>query len=150
MQDHALPLGRDEKANRLDVGQRDFIKIQDRWNTTRGNFRAHMSDVFRLHVTDQTNRGPVFIDIRDDPQSHECGRANARRWCNRQTCGDRNAANDLQERDVLMFQNLPICRHRCGGFSKVEGHCAVGAGEDQRLLYRCLSMPSDMIFESSV
>ena len=73
MQDHALPLGRDEKANRLDVGQRDFIKIQDRWNTTRGNFRAHMSDVFRLYVTDQTNRCPVFIDVRDDPQSHERG-----------------------------------------------------------------------------
>jgi hypothetical protein len=33
-----------------------------------------MSDVFRLHVTDQTNRCPVFIDIRDDPQSHERGR----------------------------------------------------------------------------
>ena len=89
MQDHALPLGRDEKANRLDVGQRDFIKIQDRWNTTRGNLRAHMSDVFRLHVTDQTNRCPVFIDIRGDSQSHERGRANAQRWCNRQTCGDR-------------------------------------------------------------
>ena len=74
MQDPALPLGLDEKANRLDVGQRDFIKIQDRWNTTRGNFRAHMSDVFRLHVTDQPNRCPVFIDIRDDPQSHERGR----------------------------------------------------------------------------
>ena len=73
MQDHALPLGRDEKANRLDVGQRDFIKIQDRWNTTRGNLRAHMSDVFRPHVTDQTNRCPVFMDIRDDPQSHERG-----------------------------------------------------------------------------
>lgn len=89
MQDHALPLGRDEKANRLDVGQRDFIKIQDRWNTTRGNFRAHMSDVFRLHVTDQTNRCPVFIDVRDDPESHERGLTNARRWCKRQTCGDR-------------------------------------------------------------
>jgi hypothetical protein len=44
--------------------------------------------VFRLHVTDQTNRCPVFIHIRDDPQSHERGRANARRWCNRQTCDD--------------------------------------------------------------
>jgi len=74
MQDHALPLGRDEKANRLDVGQRDFIEIKDRWNTTRGDFRAHMSDVFRLHVADQTNRGPVFIDIRDNSQSHERGR----------------------------------------------------------------------------
>ncbi len=73
MQDHALPLGRDEKANRLDVGQRDFIKIQDRWNTTRDNFRAHMSDVFRLHVTDQANRCPVLIDVRDDPESHERG-----------------------------------------------------------------------------
>jgi len=51
-----------------------FIKIQDRWNTTRGKFRAHMSDVFRLHVTDQANRCPVFIDIREDPQSHERGR----------------------------------------------------------------------------
>ena len=89
MQDHALSLGRDEEANRLDVGQRHFIKIQDRWNTTRGNLRAHMSDVFPLHVTDQTNRCPVFIDIRDDSQSHERGLANARRWCNRQTGGDR-------------------------------------------------------------
>ncbi len=74
MQDQALPLGRDEKANRLDVGQRDFIKIQDRWNTAGGNFGAHMSDVFRLHVTDQTNRGPVFADVGDDPQRHERGR----------------------------------------------------------------------------
>ena len=89
MQDDALPLGRDEKANRIDVGQRDFIKIQHRWNTTRGNFRAHMRDVFRPHVTDQTNRGPVFIDVGDDPESHERGRAIARRWCNRQTCSDR-------------------------------------------------------------
>ena len=70
MQDHGIPLGPDEKANRLDVGQRDFIKVQDRWHTTGGNFRAHMLDVFRLQVTDQTNRCPVFIDIRDDPQSH--------------------------------------------------------------------------------
>ena len=77
MQDYALPFGRDEKANRLDVGQRDFIKIQDRWNTARGNLCAHMNDVFRLHVTDQTNRRPVFIGIRDDPQSHEQGRPNA-------------------------------------------------------------------------
>jgi hypothetical protein len=47
-----------------------------------------MRDVFRLYVTDQTNRGPVFIDVRDDPESHERGLGNARRWCNRQTCGD--------------------------------------------------------------
>jgi hypothetical protein len=45
-----------------------------------------MSNVFRLHVTDQTNRVPVIIDIRDDPQSHERGPANARRRCNRRTC----------------------------------------------------------------
>jgi len=70
MQDHALPLGRDEKANRLDVGQRDFIKIQDRWNTTRGKFRAHMLDVFRPHAADQTNRGAVFADVGDDPECH--------------------------------------------------------------------------------
>src|SRR5882672_7719327 len=89
MQDHALALGRDEKANRFDVGQRDFIEIQDRWNTTRGHFRAHVSDVFRLHVTDQANRCPVFLDVRDVPESHARGLANARRWCNRQTCGDR-------------------------------------------------------------
>ena len=78
MQDHALPLGRDEKANRLDVGQRDFIEIQDCWDTTRGNFRAHMSNVFRPHATDQTNRCPVFIDVRDDPESHERGPAKPR------------------------------------------------------------------------
>jgi hypothetical protein len=36
-----------------------------------------MSDVFRLQVTDQTNRCPVFIDIPDDPQRHERDRANA-------------------------------------------------------------------------
>jgi hypothetical protein len=48
-----------------------------------------MSNVFRPHVTDQTNRCPVFIDVRDDPESHQRRLANARRWCNRQTCGDR-------------------------------------------------------------
>jgi hypothetical protein len=89
VQGDALSLGGDEKANGLDVGQRDFIKIQNRWDTTRGNFCAHMRDVFRPHVTDEANRCPAFIQISDDPQSHERGRAAVRRRCNRQTCDDR-------------------------------------------------------------
>src|SRR5256885_4152753 len=32
-------------------------------------FRS-MFDVFRPHVADQTNRRSVFVDFRDDPESH--------------------------------------------------------------------------------
>ena len=113
-----------------------------RWSATRGDLRAHMLDVFRPHAADQTNRGPVFADVGDDPECHgrdanqTCGgRAIGQTGC--RSCG----ANDLQDGDVLNLQNLLIRRHFDG----------TGRGdEDQRLLYRCLSMPSAVIFESSV
>ena len=75
MQDDAIPLGSDEEANRIDVGQRHFVQIKRRRSATRGNLRAHVLDVFRPHTADQTNRGPVFADVGDDPQSHGRDRA---------------------------------------------------------------------------
>lgn len=141
MQDHALALGRDEKANRLDVGQRDFVEIQDRWSTTRGNLRAHMNEVFRLHVTDQTNRCSRVADLGDDPQCHVRGRANVRRACNGQTRCRSIEVNVLRGSGVLSVQNLLIGRH---------SRRTAAGGERQRLLYRCLSIPNAVIFESSV
>ena len=52
VQDDALPLGRDEETNRIDVGQSHFVQIQRRWSATRGNLRADMLDVFRAHAAD--------------------------------------------------------------------------------------------------
>ena len=139
MQDDALPLGRDEETNRIDVGQSDFVQIQRRWSATRGDFRAHMIDVFRPHAADQTNRGPVFADVGDDPESHVRREPNVRRWCNRQTGRRSIGANDLQGSDVLNLQNVLIRRHFDGTQARVSDS-----------LYRCLSMPNAVIFESSV
>jgi hypothetical protein len=44
-----------------------------------------MLDVFGSHAPDQPNRGPVFADVGDDPESHARDEPDVRRPCNRQT-----------------------------------------------------------------
>ena len=70
MESDAFPLGSDEEANRIDVGEGDFVQVKRRWSATCGDFRTHVLDVLRPHTADQANRGPVFADVGDDPQSH--------------------------------------------------------------------------------
>src|SRR6185436_13838730 len=127
LQDDALAFGSHEKTNGVDVRERDFIEIQRRWSTTRGNLLTHRRDVFGTHAADQTNRGPVFADVGDDPQRHGRDRAIAWRWCNWQSLPRSCAASDLQGGRVLMVQNLLIgqrfgrnCRRRP---IKLSGSC---------------------------
>src|SRR5258706_6389344 len=72
-QGHPLSLRRGQEANGIDVCEPQLVEVQRRRSTTCGEFRAHMLDVFRSHAADQTNRGPVFADFGDDPESHSQG-----------------------------------------------------------------------------
>src|SRR5258706_15944744 len=69
-QDHSLLLRRGQEANGIDVCEPQLVEVQRRWSATRGELRTHMFDVFRPHATDETNRGSVFADFWDDPESH--------------------------------------------------------------------------------
>ena len=69
-QDDSLPLGRSQEANGIDVCEPQLVEVQRRRRATRGELRTHMFDVFRPHATDETNRGSVFADFGDDPESH--------------------------------------------------------------------------------
>src|SRR5882757_2145450 len=69
-QDHPLSLRRGQEANGVEVCESQLVEVQRHWSAIRCELRAHMFDVFRPHVADQTNRRSVFVDFRDDPESH--------------------------------------------------------------------------------
>jgi hypothetical protein len=124
LQDDALPLGREEETNRIDVGQSQLVEVQHRRSAIRSDLRAPMLDVFRPHAADQADRGPVFADVGDDPERHlrrEPKRAGG--LCNGQTGSPPIEANDLQDRDVLNRQNVLIRRHFDGPEARVSDSC---------------------------
>src|SRR5437773_12124952 len=85
LQDDAVAFDSDEKMDSVDVRERNFVKVQRRWHATRGNLLTDGFDVFGSHAADQTNRGPAFADLGDDPQRHGRDRAIAWRLCNGQS-----------------------------------------------------------------
>jgi len=130
-QDHSLLLRRGQEANGI-----DGLRASTRRGPTAVGVRLAVSSARTCSTcsariaTDETNRGSAFADFGDDPESHsqEAPRHVTRRAIdtpNVSRLGQRLTATDVP--NSQNFADPSAIRRQ--------------AGDGQRLLYRCLSIP---------
>ena len=119
LQDDTLSLRRGQEANGIDICEPQVLEVQRSWSATGRELRAHMFDVFRPHATDEANRGSVFADFGDDPESHSQGEPRhltVVQWTGRLSA---QSGQRLTGRRVTNRQNLLIRRQSDGRQARV-------------------------------
>jgi len=102
-----------------DVRESQVVEVQGRRTAMCRKLCAHMFEVFRPHVADQTNRGSVFADVGDDPERHSQGVPRPVTPCNRRTDCQSCGANNLRGVAVPNLQNLLIRQQSDGRRARV-------------------------------